>query len=90
MTKFLHPKPTSLNLRFGSRHYNHQPYSTTILPYYPTTRDKALNIRNYQLEQKPFASFYEQGNLMFLVSTGARHYCGYQTRRITNFHQELI
>ena len=27
-----HPKPTSLNLRFGGRHYNHQPSTTLLLP----------------------------------------------------------
>jgi len=34
--------------------------------------------------QNPFISFYVQGNLKFLVSTGARLYCGHQTRRIAN------
>ena len=40
--------------------------------------------------QNPHLLFYELRNLKFFVSTGARHYCGHQTRRITNFHQELI
>ena len=35
-------------------------------------------------------SLCEHGNFKFSVSTRARHYCGHQTWRTINFHQELI